>query len=549
MSEDEKSTFTFDGFTLGPDWGKNSAGAVKARDFSGDEEPRRDDRRKGDRRDGPPRRDMPRRDGAPQGRGGLFRDAPRPGDKPRFSDAPQSGGVAPRRDDFRDRPPRRDDFARRDAGAPPFADRDRDRVQLDALPYEIRFLPEQGALDLIALKITRTRRAIPLQDLVKLFYANPDTIDVRLEFREDNKDGFFYRCKKCGFISFSAPETAEHIRSVHFAENFTEESATTEPPKGTFKSVMRDGFSGKLLGPPNHHSFALKVAQAMRESSARNEDEFRARLETITDPEIIEQWKNEAAQITVYTRIVEEKPQRKKKGKYDRLSSLSSPETSPETPVVETPAETAPAETPVDTPAVETPAVEPAPAETPAEPETPAAPKFSYEQAMDVFNKEILPLIVAAERVITLTHQKAKLIKDEFLSRAISVAWDRERRIMTAALFFAIRGGLRGRGLSLFRISQDKREEWVSVKMPASLDASLAVAALRSILEKIREQPEITKVDLLAELAPESAGPETANETRKQFNFALDRGYIIEAYNGALYLGSDYEPFNKTNVR
>ena len=520
MSEDEdKTVVSLDGFTLGPDWGKGSSGALKANDYSGGDDPRDARRRSdhGDRR-GAPRGDSSRRDsgGGGQGRGGLYRDAaPR---TPRFADAPATSD--------RDRPRQRHDSAAPRRDAPPH-EAPEQRIQLDELPYEIRFLPEQGALDLIAAKILRSRRAIPLPDLVKLFYANPDTIDVRLEFREDHKDERFFRCKKCAYIASTAAELTEHVRGSHFAEFFAEEHIETEAPKGVFKAVMRDGFTGKLLAPPNHHSLAVKITQALREgSSARNEDEFRARMETVTDPEIIEQWKSEASKQTVYARKQEEKQENAKIRKSENTED---------------------SQTLTDGENTASEEAQPQQEEAPT-PET-SSEKFTYENAIEVFNKEILHTLLSAERHITLTHESAKTIKDPMIARAISVAWDREQRIMTAALFFAVRGGLRGRGLALFRVSPDKRDEWVSCKMPVALDASLAVAGLRAVLEKINDQPGITKADLFAELAPESAGPETAEETKKQFAFAIDRGYVIESFNGSLSLGADYEKYNHEQPR
>ncbi len=59
--------------------------------------------------------------------------------------------------------------------------------------------------------------------------------------------------------------------------------------------------SGTLLGPPNHHSYAGKVQELHQKRFAHMSlDEYRGRIETVRDPELIEQWKQEQRKKKMY---------------------------------------------------------------------------------------------------------------------------------------------------------------------------------------------------------------------------------------------------------
>ncbi len=507
MSDGDKEASFLEGLTLSPDWAKKSSDSQQA-NFN--TYTSRDDR---DSRDSRPSRGGSRYDrGRDEGRGSREERRPRPqgrDERPGFVDprreipsapvaaSPRREFSAPQRS-YEDRPPR-SEF------------RQYDRTPPTPVPFEIRFLPDQKALSVIAHKVQGGHRAIPLRDLVKLFFDNPDSTEVRLEFDAENKDKRFHQCGKCGWFALSEDEVRAHAITTHFAEFFDSEEITVEPPSGNFTSVARCGFTGKLLAPPNHHSYNKKIQWMLRtECAGKSEEAYRARIELVSTPEAIEQWKQESSKQTVYFLKPQAEP--KKKGEQKK------------------PVEVVPE-------GESTPAVESEQEDTQAQ-----VQKMSLEDAEEFFSRTMLPKMLRSERQVTATHTTAKTITDPSLVNAISRAWDREQTIQTASLFFAVRGGLRSRKLSLFRASDPRREEFVMHKAPTPLGTTATVPELTKIIDYITEHPGCTKTEMLADLIQADSAPEAAEGILKQVAFVTERAYVIEYFNGVLALAAEH-PF------
>lgn len=544
MSDEQDEAVFLDGFTLAPDWAKKSsdsysAGNMKKYAFDDERGSRDGGSRRGGGRDFGGRRDEGRRDFGDRREGGLgdrFRrpsagGAPR-GDDPRrrFGDAPaprmprppmaagSPGVAATRSEPASDRPPRRD-----------FRDRDfrgREAAPREPLPFEIRFLPDQKALSVIAHKVQAGHRAIPLRSLVKLFFDNPDSTEVRLEFTAEHRERRFHQCTACGWFAMSEEALKGHLMSVHFPEWFTPEDIAVEPPSGNFTSVARCGFTGKLLAPPNHHSYNKRIQAMLRgECAGRSEEEYRARIELVNTPEAIEQWRQEAAKQTVYVRKPEPAPAKPRHAKKrPEATPAAEGASAPEAPAEAVPAPEAPVEAP--------------PAEAAPEPV-----RLSLEAAEEQFLREIAPALMRADKQVTATHVATKAMNDRFLLDAIASAWSREQLVQTASLFFAVRGGLRSRKLALFRASDSHREEFVMHKDPVALDAQHAVPELRMILDYIALHPGCTRVQMLAEIVHDGVSKDMAEAIHKQLAFVTERGYVIEYFNGMLALPEEHPYF------
>ena len=544
MSDEQDEAGFLDGFTLAPDWAKKSsdsysAGNMKKYAFDDERGSRDAGPRRGGGRDFGGRRDEGRRDFGDRREGGLgdrFRrpsagGAPR-GDDPRrrFGDAPaprmprppmaagSPGVAATRSEPASDRPPRRD-----------FRDRDfrgREAAPREPLPFEIRFLPDQKALSVIAHKVQAGHRAIPLRSLVKLFFDNPDSTEVRLEFTAEHRERRFHQCTACGWFAMSEEALKGHLMSVHFPEWFTPEDIAVEPPSGNFTSVARCGFTGKLLAPPNHHSYNKRIQAMLRgECAGRSEEEYRARIELVNTPEAIEQWRQEAAKQTVYVRKPEPAPAKPRHAKKrPEATPAAEGASAPEAPAEAVPAPEAPVEAP--------------PAEAAPEPV-----RLSLEAAEEQFLREIAPALMRADKQVTATHVATKAMNDRFLLDAIASAWSREQLVQTASLFFAVRGGLRSRKLALFRASDSHREEFVMHKDPVALDAQHAVPELRMILDYIALHPGCTRVQMLAEIVHDGVSKDMAEAIHKQLAFVTERGYVIEYFNGMLALPEEHPYF------
>ena len=533
------------GLDFSPGWAKQSADShyeklgKYAERFAdrgdGDGRPGRDDRR-GFRRDRPPRRDgdRPFRDRPPREGGDR---PPFRGDRPFRDRPPREGGERPPfRGDrpFRDRPPRED------GERPPFR-RDRpfrgERPFREPAPFEIRFLPEHKALGLIAKKVQQSRRAMPLRELVALFFKNPASVLVRAEFDEAHKESRFHQCTACGWFARSPEELLAHQLSAHFADRFEERVIDVEPPKGKYATVARCGVTGRLLGPPNDHGYARSVLEAMRDPACAglSEAEYRARIELVSDPALVEEWRATQSKKTVYVEKTREE------------ASAPAAETHAESaeapaPAGEIHAESAEAPAPAEEIHAES-AEAPAPAEeTHAESaenaEAPASPSAFYdrEAAEAVFHAEVAPKMTRVSRAVSAPHAVVDALSDRYVQGEIRRAWEREKKSHVPSLFFAVRGGLKGCRLSLFRASDPARTDFVAPRAPTPLDASTAVPALRAVLDFVAAHPGCTRSAMMAALVPEGTDDAAKAETLKQFAFAVDRGHLIAYANGTLAL-------------
>lgn len=505
----------FEGFSFSPDWAKTSAddhsariGRMASRFESESERPERRRFDRHDRYDGggdrgwrrPPRDrdggDGPRR--AEGGfRGGRDRFARGEGGFPsgRGPAREAAGGAPAQRREWRDRPPREE----RRPWVPP--------------PYEVRFIPDQTALNLVARKILSSHKAMPLREIAAIFFANPDSTLVRLEWDEAHKDAKFHQCRECEWFAQDEEALRRHLLSAHFSEWFEPREIDVDPPSGTFTSVAKCGVTGKLLAPPNHHSFNRRVLEMLStpECAGLTEAEYRARIERVTDPEAIEQWRAEASKQTVW--VFKDKNAKPK------------------------PAASAPAPKPAEAPAAEAPAAEAPAPEAPAA-EAPPEKTYTRDEAEAFFFEKVAPGLMRHSRQATASHAASKTIGDGALLGAIRHAWEHEQRIPVSSLYFAIRGGLKARRLAVFRSASHHREEFVAPRMPTPLVAASAVPELKEILAWVSGREGATKAELLAALLPEGTSPERVSAVQKQLAFLLDRGHLIEFTNGKLMLPS-----------
>ena len=53
----------------------------------------------------------------------------------------------------------------------------------------------------------------------------------------------------------------QHMIKEHIDDFMVKEEHEGEMPSGSFSCVAQCGFSGTLLGPPNHHSYAEKIKE------------------------------------------------------------------------------------------------------------------------------------------------------------------------------------------------------------------------------------------------------------------------------------------------
>ncbi len=92
-----------------------------------------------------------------------------------------------------------------------------------------------------------------------------------------------------------------HVMATHLSVFFEASEVEIEPPKGNFQVINKCGMTGELLGPPNYHRYP----QIMRQHHAARVrlpfEAFAARIETVRDPEVVNQWLAKMKKVTRYT--------------------------------------------------------------------------------------------------------------------------------------------------------------------------------------------------------------------------------------------------------
>ena len=450
------------------------------RDGFRDRRPRRDgdrDQRRFDR-DRPPR---PRRDDQRD-----RQDMPRPESRGAVANlSSPEGAPHDRRPPSGDRrPPRRN------------GDRRPPRPETPPLPLTIRVLPEQKALGAVIRRIQTSHRAYPLRDIASLFLDNPASCLLRIEPNKDQQVPL-YQCKVCGMPALSEEEIRAHLMSRHLEDFFEVEEVQCDPPNGVFVCVARCGLSGELLGPPNHHSFNAKVHEMLRTRYPNmSEEAYRSRIETVRDPEVIEQWRQQCVKKKIYRRK-------------DLL------------------------------PAAPEPAADGAADETAAEP-APKAPAMERDVAEMTFTREILPGQILNAKHLVCTAAVAMQTPSRPLYFAMKDVLARERRF-PVSLFYALRGAFHHRKLNLFRVNDAKGLDFVMLRQPVALEAEHTVQTLKDVLEFVTAHPGCTKGEMLEQLA--GADEAKVHEALVQLAWLVEKGHVIHYYNDVLCAPMEHPVF------
>jgi hypothetical protein len=281
---------------LTPDWLKESESVNRYADYA-DEDPG-GHRGRRERRDDRPRRpnqNRQRRDAGPGRRetGGPNRPAPQQRPARPHGQTSRDTSAGSNQERFTD--------ARRGRDEPV-------QDQVEPAAVQVDFLPEERAFSKVIQQIKQGHAAYPLFGLARMFLERPERHRVRI--RSLNDAVMLYQLGDDGPI---AMETAA-LERIAFNEKkddfYTSEIVEKEPIKGNFTSVARCGLSGRLLGPTNYHTFqkVIRSLYEQRFSRRMSFEEYRRSIEITSDPELVNQWKEEARKVVTYTTKDEENP-------------------------------------------------------------------------------------------------------------------------------------------------------------------------------------------------------------------------------------------------
>ncbi|PTY07305.1 hypothetical protein DB347_08360 [Opitutaceae bacterium EW11] len=309
------------GFSFGTQWTQDKA---PARDQRRDDRPRRDhDSHRDERQDagagGEVRRD----------RRGFKRPAGPVGDSsggqpPMGGGQPREGG-APRRE-FRGGP-RRDGGEGRFSRGPRFGGREggpQERGPYISPFFNVTFYPEDVGFTALAKAIRTSCRTYELFEIARVIIGKNDRFVAVIQRKaaEGADSGVPVAGgsapatpppagAKPAPMAMSVPdglpfETEDaaiaHVLSKHLGLFFDSAEVEVEPPKGNFQVINKCSITGELLGPPNYHRYNQIVQQHFTARISRMPFEvYRSRIESVRDPEVVNQWLEKMKKTTRYT--------------------------------------------------------------------------------------------------------------------------------------------------------------------------------------------------------------------------------------------------------
>jgi hypothetical protein len=347
------------------------------------------------------------------------------------------------------------------------------------LPVDVHFIPEKRRLGAVVRQIRSTLRAYPLMDVAGLFLSNPDNYLIKIEVRRQQEGKMplrFYQCPECSAVYLDAEHLQEHLFARHMEDLFDTVVTEGAPPTGSFVCVGRCGMSGDLLGPPNYHGFEEAIRQLHHTRfSHLTYDEYRGRVEMVHDPEVVEQWKQQASRQVRY----------KLKGDEQ-------------------------------------------------------AEELTWSQAETVFAQQLAPKFIHGTTRVMVPAGAGRELGEMPVKQAMRRAWTRESH-HPFTLSIALRPAFKHMGLHLFKAGEGIT--FVTAVKPNPIDPSHAVENIREALEYLQEHPGCTRREMAEGLRPKVSGEEQLAEMMKPLRWLIERGHVIEFFNGTLSV-----PKSKTKV-
>lgn len=232
--------------------------------------------------------------------GAFERRSDRPGNRNRERDRRGPQAREPRAKQARDQRPRRPrpDGARGER--PDGAQRDRRPAeQVRPVSVTVRFLPHPRAFDSVVAQIKSGPVAYSVFALARLFLEKPERYDVRLTAAEGAQ---LHQLGENGPVASDRGILESSAFASAREDFFTVEVTQSEPLKGNFTNVARCRLSGMLLGPTNHHAYQpqLRTLYETRFSRRMSFVDYQRQIEIVSDPAVVEQWKEQARNITTY---------------------------------------------------------------------------------------------------------------------------------------------------------------------------------------------------------------------------------------------------------
>jgi len=184
--------------------------------------------------------------------------------------------------------------------------------------FTVTFYPEDASFAALAKTIRSSCRTFELFDIAKTVIGKPERFVVVLARKAPDSAPAVGQAQAAPLtggkpapmaisvpdgIPFESEEAAiAHALEKHLGSFFDVAEVEVEPPKGNFLIVNRCGITGELLGPPNYHRYNQILQQHFAARiKGMSLEAFRSRVESVRDPEVVNQWLEKMKKATRYT--------------------------------------------------------------------------------------------------------------------------------------------------------------------------------------------------------------------------------------------------------
>jgi len=240
--------------------------------------------------------------------GAFERRSDRPGNRNRERDRRGPPAREPRARQSRDQRPRRPRPGEARSERPDGAQRERRPPEtVRPVAVNVRFLPHPRAFDSVVAQIKTGPVAYSVFALARLFLEKPERYDVRLTAAEGAQ---LFQLGENGPVASDRGLLESSAFASSRDDFYTIEVTQNEPLKGNFTNVARCRLSGTLLGPTNHHAYQpqLRTLFETRFSRRMSFVDYQRQIEIVSDPAVVEQWKEQARNVTTYHAKTSEPP-------------------------------------------------------------------------------------------------------------------------------------------------------------------------------------------------------------------------------------------------
>ncbi|HSY52963.1 MAG TPA: hypothetical protein VK785_00875 [Opitutaceae bacterium] len=551
-------------FSFGTQWTQDKsdpAGRAGSHGRREDRPPRGGDDRRPGPREGEPRRDRraflkPAVTGAPAG-------APAGGE----SHAPN------------DRQPlRRDPRDSRGGPAgprqyPPRGAQEQPRPPYESPFFNVAFYPEDTSFAALAKTIRASCRTLELFDIARTILAKNDRF-VAVVQRKPAADAStkpvpLYLSVPDGLPFETEDAVLAHVLTKHLDKFFELAQVEIDPPKGNFQVINRCTITGELLGPPNYHRYSQIIQQHHAAHAARMPfEKFRERIESVRDPELINQWLEKMKKATRYTWKLANPADAATKPVVPVAESSG---LKPETPGLEIPAtQSSPAP---ETPLAETPKAaessDPKPqasgSESPAaQPSSAASPAIAFDTIEEARAHLVANAPEKAFRAVDPMRFQGKFLETlppGEIRRAVEGHLERQRRFPLDTAN-GLRGRLRRESFTIFKKGSKGVSYVCAVKRRFRVPGQVFAESIGTLIAFIEGRPMVRASELpekflglapIASLQPAPAGAQPAEtpaipapaltpEQREKLarlqgdlRWLVTEGYVTEFIDGRLF--------------